>query len=363
MKFYKKSHFNIYTILVIIIISLSLVNYKLNRVQKKIIKKLDNENIINIVHTNQLGKSFKYYKPFWSIFYAEINKFDLKNLKDIKFNRINFDDDELFLKHNIIVESIFDPFLFNFGTDDTLYLFYEISYFDTNKDEYRSGDIFFSSKKINEEHWSFGGPILKRKNKTSFPFIFNKNDRIFMIPETSSDENISLYEFEKKNFPNNLKFKKILLSRLDFQDNYIFEYNGVDYLFSSTDNDTKLRIYYSDDFLKDEFIEHPMSPILKDNFGARAAGKIFYLNGKLYRPSQNLFHGNEILFNEITKLTKFEYQETKSNSILNIKNKYGNNSAHHLDFLNLNNKYQVAVDASFLKPHFFHNAKIFIGHD
>ena len=362
MKFYKKSYFNIYTVLVIIIISLSLVNYKLNRVQKKIIKKLDNEKIIKIVHTNQLEKSFKYYKPFWSIFYAEVDNFDLKNLKDIKFNRIDFDE-ELFLKHNIIAEGIFDPFLFNFSTDDTLYLLYEISYFDLNKDKYSSGDIFFSSKKIYEEDWVFGGLLLKRKNKTSFPFIFNKNDQIFMIPETSSDQNIILYEFEKKNFPNNLKIKKILLSGLDFQDSQIFEYNGVDYLFSSTDNDTKLRIYYSDDFLKEEFIEHPMSPILKDNFSARAAGKIFYKDGNLYRPSQILFHGNNILFNEIIKLNKFEYQEVKRNSILNIKNKYGNNSAHHLDFLNLNNKYQVAVDASFLKPHFFHNSKIFIRHE
>ena len=269
----------------------------------------------------------------------------------------------MFLKHNIIVENIFDPFLFNFPLDDKIYLFYEISYFDLNKKKYRNGDIFYSSKKINEDRWIFGGPILKRNWKTSFPQIFSKNNSIYMIPETSSNTNIILYEFAKENFPNNLKIKKVLLSGLDFQDNQIFVYDGTTFLFTSTDTDTKLRIYYSDNFLKDDFIEHPMSPILKNDFDARAAGKIFEINGKLYRPSQNLFHGNGILFNEITKLNKFEYKETKSNFISNIKNKYGNNSVHHIDFLNLNKKYQIVVDGSFLKPHFYHNTKAFIQDD
>lgn len=78
-----------------------------------------------------------------------------------------------------------------------------------------------------------------------------------MIPETSEENEVSLYKSFIDDFPNNWRKEKILLSGKDFQDPVLFEKDNIYYLFVSTNKDRILRIYFSDNFINKEFIEHP----------------------------------------------------------------------------------------------------------
>jgi len=63
---------------------------------------------------------------------------------------------------------------------------------------------------------------------------------------------------------------------------------------------------------------HPMNPIVSDSSQARPAGRIFKIDGKLYRPSQNSakWYGHSMKINEIEVLTTTNYREIVKQSIL-----------------------------------------------
>lgn len=101
-----------------------------------------------------------------------------------------------------------------------------------------------------------------------------------------------------------------------------------------------------------------MSPIYKSDYTARAAGKFIKIENKLIRPTQFKFHGNQILFNEIKKLSKTEFEEEIYCKLEKLENNnYANRGVHHIDINKIDNQYIILLDGCFLKPHFYHNTK------
>ena len=298
-----------------------------------------------------------YHKPYWSIFYTIVKDFKLQDLENYSFIRIDIEK-ELFEKYEIIPECFFDPFYFCDESKNKEYIFFEISYFDLKLKKYKSGDIFFVYKKKLENTWNYGGKIINSEIKISFPQIINFENNIYMIPETSCDNEVSLYKSTCENFPNTWKKDKILLRGKDFQDPVFFKKDDIYYLFVSTDQDKFLRIYFSEHLINNDFIEHPLSPVYKLDYTARAAGNFFEIENKLIRPSQYKFHGNQILFHEIKKLSKTEFEEVNVNELKKLKNNlYAENGVHHINVNRFNDGYLILLDGNFLKPHFYHNVK------
>lgn len=94
---------------------------------------------------------------------------------------------------------------------------------------------------------------------------------------------------------------------------------------------TNLYLYFSNS-LFGTWIEHPLNPVKTDVTSSRPAGTPFLFNGKIIRPAQDCSkrYGSRIILNEITKLSKTDFEERKIKIIeMDKKEKY-NKGTHTL---------------------------------
>jgi hypothetical protein len=161
--------------------------------------------------------------------------------------------------------------------------------------------------------------ILEKDYHLSYPFIFEYQGALFMIPETSANHNIEVYRCSR--FPDEWKFEKNLFTGISAVDTTLHHDGQKWWLFcniretegaSSWD---ELFLFYADNPLSDQWTPHLMNPIVSDVCSARPAGKIFMLDGKLVRPAQDSSRGYgwRVVLNQISRLDEEVYQETPLN--------------------------------------------------
>ncbi|MCU4155360.1 hypothetical protein J1N10_05195 [Carboxylicivirga sp. A043] len=149
----------------------------------------------------------------------------------------------------------------------------------------------------------------------SYPNIFQLDNTWYMIPESAADKSLRLYE--ATDFPYKWKFLKKIQSDTRFLDFTPLYYNDVWWMFTISKgmidggSYDQLFLFYAKDFINEEWIPHPQNPIVTDSSAARPAGKLYWENGQLYRPSQDCFdkYGGCIKINKVVKLSKEEYKE------------------------------------------------------
>ena len=160
------------------------------------------------------------------------------------------------------------------------------------------------------------GIALEESFHLSFPFIFQFEESIYMIPESKSVEKIILYK--NVEWPNKWNSVSILLDGVKAVDTVVFRHNEIWWLLTTFDSagtnlsQSELHIYYSLDLESENWTKHSMNPVLIDSYKGRNAG--FFLDGKkLIRCSQsmkNFRYGRNLNFHEIVNITEHEYQET-----------------------------------------------------
>ncbi len=181
--------------------------------------------------------------------------------------------------------------------------------------------------------------VIENKYHMSFPYLFNINENLYMIPETSENKTIELYKC--LHFPDKWKLEKTLMENIIAVDTNLFYYNNKWWLFTNIKEIEGVSIYdelflfYTDNFKSGHWVPHPMNPIISDVKSARPAGHIFIYNNNIYRPSQNCSkrYGYGLKLNEIVKLNENEYAETE---ILNIEPSWGKRylGTHTLNYKN-----------------------------
>lgn len=147
----------------------------------------------------------------------------------------------------------------------------------------------------------------------SYPFVFEQQGALYMIPETLGAERIDLYRAADGTM--RWELVKTLKEGVQAVDTTLHVENGVFYFFTNiaergaTVNDD-LYLFYADDLLG-EWRPHPANPIVTDVRRSRGAGKLFRRNGKLIRPAQDcsVRYGYACQLNEIEVLTPAEYRE------------------------------------------------------
>jgi hypothetical protein len=156
---------------------------------------------------------------------------------------------------------------------------------------------------------------LKRPYHLSYPFIFEHEGQLYMLPETKQNNKIELYRCTR--FPDQWEFEKTLIDNIRALDSTLLEANGKWWLFANIHAEggsawDTLHLYYSDSPLSDQWTPHPLNPIVKDIYSARPAGRIFIEDDTLIRPSQDcsVDYGYAINFNRIVTLSETEYVET-----------------------------------------------------
>lgn len=292
--------------------------------QEKFLENVEKENENLMFYSNRL-----YTKPtnieFLRLWYSNFGKFIKRNVQ----NTYSFEQwGLLFDIKNDVSKSMWrykkilppkdrfwaDPHIIT--KDDNYFVFIEEYIYKKSK-----GHI--SLIKIDKKgNYKYLGKILEKKYHLSYPFVFEFENNYYMIPETEANKSIELYKCI--DFPMKWEYYGKIMEDVSTVDTTIFNHNNKWWMFTGikenngASNSDELFLFYSDNPLSDKWIHHGKNPIVSDVRQARPAGKIFSINNKIYRPSQNgsNYYGYGISLNQIEKINEKEYEEKIITSIL-----------------------------------------------
>ncbi|MBP4046241.1 glucosamine inositolphosphorylceramide transferase family protein [Chromobacterium violaceum] len=154
-----------------------------------------------------------------------------------------------------------------------------------------------------------GETVLLKGRHYSYPYSFLVDGREILVPEVASHS--SPFFLENTLDSSVLKpFKglenvRVVDGTLTFKD-------GLFYFFCGHNGSAEdcLYLFYSEG-LDEDFVSHPLNPVVIDPARARMGGRIIFRDGKYFRVGQNnsFGYGDGIAFCEITKLSTTEYEE------------------------------------------------------
>lgn len=199
-----------------------------------------------------------------------------------------------------------DPFMLE--QNDHTYLFFED--FVNAEDKGNLAVVTFDPA----EGFSEPTTILELDFHLSYPFVFEWNGEVFMVPETADDKRIVLYRAVE--FPHRWTLERVLIDDVTAYDSTLFHTEERWWMFANIkirggSSMDELCLFHAETPLG-PWTPHPRNPVVSDVRSARPAGRVFEHCGRLIRPSQDcaISYGYAIRFNQIEVLNLREYRET-----------------------------------------------------
>ena len=266
-------------------------------------------------------------------------------------------DNSLVLGEPTII--VADPFLF--VRNKTLYLFYE------QKKLYHNGTIMMTHTR-DLRHWSEPVEVLQETFHLSYPWVFEKDSHIYMIPETCGDRSVRLYEAANSELTEFRFVKKILEQepnddiKISYSDSSIVERGGLYYLFTTVNYKgvNQLLLFCSDDMMG-PYRKHPKSPVCVSQKYGRNAGSFLDYKGELYRVAQDCEkrYGDNVYILKVKELSPTEYAEKViKENIFDNREPFYRNGGHQLNIAKFKGSYVFATDAkeyhNFVLNHVLH---------
>jgi hypothetical protein len=161
--------------------------------------------------------------------------------------------------------------------------------------------------------WSPPRRVLERDHHLSYPFVFEQDGEIYMLPETGEAGRVELLRAVE--FPDEWQLERVLLDGLTAFDSTLHVEGGRFWLFANVvegPGDRGELWLFSSRSLADDWVPHPQNPIVSDPGTARPAGRLFRREGALIRPGQDCsrLYGEAIVLNRVDALSPTEYRET-----------------------------------------------------
>jgi hypothetical protein len=242
-------------------------------------------------------------EQIWEVSYDRnrFNKIDFKNLKKIK---------------NLPGRYFADPFVIK--RNQKHYVFVE-DYI--KKDSKAVISVIEIDDKDNHKYFT---SIIEEDFHLSFPFIFEYENDLFMIPESSINKDIRLYKCIK--FPDKWIYCYNLISNIHAADTILFKKSNLYWLLttSSKDNDysSQLNIFFSDNPLSKRWTAHKKNPVRYDINNGRNGGLLID-NNELIRATQTYDYnkygqnqyGRKINLNVIKDISESNFVESYKYSI------------------------------------------------
>jgi hypothetical protein len=152
--------------------------------------------------------------------------------------------------------------------------------------------------------------VLEEPWHLSYPFLFEDGDTIWMIPESSGQNEINLYRATA--FPGGWVKEATLIQRLAASDTTIIRHLDRLWMFTTVTNagrSTDSLSIFTADKLLGPWVAHLGNPLLLDAAAARPAGNLVIRDGRLWRPVQDCRerYGGAIGLAEVTRLSATEY--------------------------------------------------------
>ena len=163
--------------------------------------------------------------------------------------------------------------------------------------------------------------VLERPYHLSYPFVFQWKGTHYMVPESSANRSIELYEAVE--FPYRWQHVKDLMTGVSAVDSTLVRWGGRWWLFANMrENDgaplnDELFLFHAKDLLADSWEPHPRNPVISDVRSSRPAGALFVQDGALYRPSQDssFSYGYAVNINKVLRLDERGYEEVRTSYI------------------------------------------------
>ncbi len=189
-----------------------------------------------------------------------------------------------------------DPFLYPDKND--LYLFFE------RKGDFSKGEIHVG--KIVDDGWVYLGLALREHFHISYPYVFSRAGKTYMLPETSEVGGLFLYEPD--NFPFGWRVSRRLIPEL-LHDVNVFFLHDVVFLIGSNP-ESGLVVYSAIDLLGE--FKRIYSAGIYDYESSRNAGPITRLGKSTYRLFQNnhRYYGEKVGVAKIGPIDDKSYSET-----------------------------------------------------
>ena len=164
-------------------------------------------------------------------------------------------------------------------------------------------------------------PVLEKPYHLSYPFLFEHDGELYMVPETAENRTIDAYRCTE--FPLRWEHAATLMEDVFAVDATLHRHDDRWWMFvtlresDETDCLDELHVFHADHPLSGDWRAHALNPISTDVRNARPAGAILTLDGERYRPAQNggVRYGYGIGIHRIEKLTVDDYRETLVSSI------------------------------------------------
>lgn len=160
-------------------------------------------------------------------------------------------------------------------------------------------------------NWTYRQIVLDAPYHLAYPYVFQWKDQYYMIPEGVDDRSVRLYR--AGTFPTKWVFERKLIQGEKFISASLVRYRDIWWMFVGLQGNETLRLYYASD-LKDDWTEHPRSPIVeRDGNIARPGGRPLVIDGSLYRLGQDCYptYGLSVSAFLVTDLSKTTYLEKK----------------------------------------------------
>jgi hypothetical protein len=136
-------------------------------------------------------------------------------------------------------------------------------------------------------------PVLEQDGHLSYPFVFERDGEVWMIPESCSAGRVDLYRATA--FPGGWVREATLIEDIVASDATIVEHDGQWWMFATVQDhggaySDALCLWSAPDF-RGPWTAHPHNPVLIDIASARPAGRMVTRDGTLLRPVQDCRRG------------------------------------------------------------------------
>ena len=169
--------------------------------------------------------------------------------------------------------------------------------------------------------WSAPVKVLERDYHLSYPFVFEHEGALFMIPESSRNRTVELWRCVE--FPAKWRLERRLLEGVRCVDATLHRSGERWWMFANcAAGESRLfddeLCLFSAERLEGDWQPHARNPVKSDPRCSRPAGRLFVKNGNLYRPAQVCVprYGAGLALHRVVKLTGQEYAERQVERIV-----------------------------------------------
>lgn len=164
--------------------------------------------------------------------------------------------------------------------------------------------------------------VLERDYHLSYPFLFERDGELFMIPETCDQGRIELYRCER--FPDRWTPERTLMEDVTAVDATLLEHGDRWWMFTSIREETgapfgdELFVFHTDDPVAGRWEPHPRNPVVSDVRSARPAGAFIREGGEILRPAQDgsREYGWAVRIHRVEELTPETYREREVSTLM-----------------------------------------------